>query len=168
MRELMMVLALAGLALSASAQNARPAPPAPDHETILAVLAEFFDANATRNPSAAEALLLPDGVFVYILEGYEGPVVGSFTARQHVSDLAAEERELRQRVWDPVVRVHGRIATVWTPYDYWSDGEFSHCGVDVFNLVKTDSGWKIAGALYTVEMSRCAPSPLGPLAGPVS
>jgi len=51
---------------------------------------------------------------------------------------------------------------VWAPYDFWRDGKFSHCGVDAFDLIKTDEGWKIAGGGYTLE-SKCEPSPLGPL-----
>jgi len=52
---------------------------------------------------------------------------------------------------------------VWTPYDFWVDGKFSHCGIDIFDLVKTAEGWKISGATYTVERTGCAASPLGPL-----
>ena len=48
------------------------------------------------------------------------------------------------------------------PYDFHRDGEFSHCGVDAFTLVRTESGWKISGGVYTVETEGCAPSPLGP------
>jgi hypothetical protein len=66
-------------------------------------------------------------------------------------------------MWNPEVRVHGPIASVWTAYDFWVDGKFSHCGVDVFDLVKTAEGWKISGGAYTVERTGCAPSPLGPL-----
>jgi hypothetical protein len=58
--------------------------------------------------------------------------------------------------------MQGRIATVWAPYDFWIDGKFSHCGVDAFDLIKTDKGWRIAGGAYTVEL-KCEPSPLGPL-----
>ena len=58
--------------------------------------------------------------------------------------------------------MHGPIASVWTPYDFWVDGKFSHCGIDIFDLVKTAEGWKISGLTYTVERTGCAPSPLGP------
>jgi hypothetical protein len=58
--------------------------------------------------------------------------------------------------------MQGRIATVWAPYDFWIDGKFSHCGVDAFDLIKTDKGSRIAGGAYTVEL-KCEPSPLGPL-----
>jgi hypothetical protein len=66
-------------------------------------------------------------------------------------------------MWDPLVLVHGRIAVVWAPYDFHINGEFSHCGVDAFTLIKTENGWQIAGAAYTIEPKGCAASPLGPV-----
>ena len=65
-------------------------------------------------------------------------------------------------MWQPQVRVHKDIAAVWAPYDFWLDGTFSHCGIDSFELVRTPSGWKLTGGIYTVEREGCAPSPLGP------
>jgi hypothetical protein len=69
---------------------------------------------------------------------------------------------MRERIWNPDVRIHGLIATVWAAYDFWIDGKLSHCGVDAFDLIKTPEGWRIAGGVYTVE-TQCSPSPLGPL-----
>jgi hypothetical protein len=57
--------------------------------------------------------------------------------------------------------VQGSIAQVWTRYDFHNNGTFSHCGIDAFNLVKTDDGWKIASAMWDGERTGCAPSPLG-------
>jgi hypothetical protein len=54
---------------------------------------------------------------------------------------------------------------VWTPYDFHIDGEFSHCGIDAFNMVRTDEGWKIASIVWTVERTGCENSPLGPPGG---
>ena len=47
------------------------------------------------------------------------------------------------------VLTEGNIASVWTPYDFYINGEFSHCGVDLFYLVKEED-WKIAHFGYTV------------------
>jgi hypothetical protein len=55
------------------------------------------------------------------------------------------------------------MAAVWTPYDLYVDGEFSHCGIDNFNLLKTDEGWKITGIVFSMEPENCSESPLGPL-----
>jgi hypothetical protein len=73
---------------------------------------------------------------------------------------------LLERMWTPVVRVQGAIATLWTPYDFHVDGRFSHCGVDTATLLRTGGGWRIAALVYTVQRTGCAPSPLGPPSAP--
>lgn len=89
-------------------------------------------------------------------------MIRTFTNQEYLRDLPGRKQAVRERMWDPEVRIRGRIAHVWTPYDFWTDGKFSHCGVDAFDLLRTDEGWKIAGGTYTVERD-CQPSPLGPL-----
>ena len=65
-------------------------------------------------------------------------------------------------MWNPEVRVHGLIATVWTPYNFWIDGKFSHCGIDAFESDQDRGRLEARGGTYTIE-SKCEPSPLGPL-----
>ena len=47
------------------------------------------------------------------------------------------------------------IAVVWTPYEFWSNGKTSHCGIDVFDLFKEQGAWKISHAMWTVEPDAC-------------
>jgi hypothetical protein len=59
-------------------------------------------------------------------------------------------------VWDERivitdVRIDGDLASVWAPYKFYLDDKFSHCGVDVFQLMKTAAGWKI---IYVVDTRR--------------
>lgn len=63
------------------------------------------------------------------------------------------KERMRKQVTE--VRIHGRIAMVWAPYDLWVNDVFSHCGVDVFTLIKNNSGWRIASVSYTIEKDRC-------------
>jgi hypothetical protein len=143
---------------------AAPAAPAetPAREAVLATVQRFFDTMAARDVKGATAVLLPEGRFfsTRVLSGK--PVVRSSTHREYLDRLAGRKEEVLERTWQPEVKVRGGIATVWAPYDFWKDGAFSHCGVDAFDLVETDEGWKIAGGVYTVETEGCAPSPLGP------
>ncbi len=90
-------------------------------------------------------------------------VVRASAVEDYLKSLGGRKQDNRERIWSPEVRVHGPIASVWTPYDFWVDGKFSHCGIDIFDLVKTAEGWKISALTYTVERAGCAPSPLGPL-----
>jgi hypothetical protein len=61
----------------------------------------------------------------------------------------------RERYWDPTVLVRGSIAVVWAPYEFWRDGKTTHCGVDVFDLVKQDDVWRVANIMFTVEPDAC-------------
>ncbi|MFQ5529997.1 MAG: hypothetical protein ACE5FP_06550, partial [Gemmatimonadota bacterium] len=63
--------------------------------------------------------------------------------------------DLLERMWDPTVHIDGRLATVWTPYDFYRDGEFSHCGVDVFVIARTGDGWKIVSLVDTRRRAGC-------------
>jgi hypothetical protein len=76
--------------------------------------------------------------------------------------MPAGKERLLERMWNPEVKVHGGIATLWAPYDFYRDGKFSHCGIDAFDLVRTAAGWQIVGATFTIERTNCPPSPLGP------
>ncbi len=68
-----------------------------------------------------------------------------------------------ERGWDPTVMVSGTIAVVWYPYDIYVDGQWSHCGIDVFNMIRTDAGWRIAVLQYNVQQPpECEAHPDGP------
>jgi ketosteroid isomerase-like protein len=129
---------------------------------ILGTVQRFFDAMAVGDAKAAGEVLLPDATYHSIRE--DGPHI-YMQGRSNASFLETLEtldKEHLERFWEAEVLVHGRIAVVWTPYDFHIGGAFSHCGVDAFTLVKTKDGWRIAGGVYTVERLDCIESPLGP------
>ena len=75
--------------------------------------------------------------------------------------------DLEERGWDPIALVSGTIAVVWYPYDIYVDGDWSHCGVDIFNMIRTNEGWRIAVLQYNVQQPpECRPHPDGPPAIP--
>jgi hypothetical protein len=152
----------AALARLASARPAvRFEDPSP-RDAVLSVVERFFDTMAARDVAGAATVLVPAGRFVSTRTVEGRRVTRGFTNREYLDRLAGRREEVRERIWEPEVRIRGRVASVWAPYDFWTDGAFSHCGVDALDLVETLEGWKIAGGVYTVETEGCAPSPLGP------
>ena len=150
--------------LSSSPQAvAQPAQKEDDRAAVVATVQKFFDTMAARDVEGARAVLMPEGRLFAVREQNGQSAARASSIEDYLKGLPARKAEYRERMWSPEVRVHGPIASVWTPYDFWVDGKFSHCGVDVFDLVKTPEGWRISGGVYTVERTGCAPSPLGPL-----
>jgi hypothetical protein len=56
-----------------------------------------------------------------------------------------------ERVTFADIKIDGPLASVWAPYKLYLDDKYSHCGVDVFQLMKTADGWKI---IYIVDTRR--------------
>jgi hypothetical protein len=73
------------------------------------------------------------------------------------------DSQLTERYWDEELLLSDVLAVFWAPYDFYIDGEFSHCGIDVLNLIKVDDEWKIGHAMWTIQRPDCEASPLGPL-----
>lgn len=53
------------------------------------------------------------------------------------------------------VKIHQGMAMAWVPYEFRLNGEFSHCGVDVFTLVKEAEKWKIISLSYSIDKDGC-------------
>ena len=49
------------------------------------------------------------------------------------------------------IQVDGTMANVWTPYEFWHNEKFSHCGVNSFQLMNDNGTWKI---IYLVDTRR--------------
>ena len=61
-----------------------------------------------------------------------------------------------ERIWNTKIQIDGGIAQVWTDYAFYISDDFSHCGVDAFDLVKDSSGnWKIIHLMDTRKKEAC-------------
>ncbi len=134
--------------------------PTEDEKAVISTVETFFHALANKDSAEARTAMMPEGRFYSVRE--DG-TVRTQTHETFFNSIAVEQSDFIERMWDPTVLIRGAIAVVWTPYDFHRNGEFSHCGIDAFSLIKTADGWKIAGTIYTVEPTGCTPSPLGPL-----
>ena len=55
------------------------------------------------------------------------------------------ERDLtwEERIHHVEIKSDGLLATVWAPYEFYLGGEYSHEGVNVFELILVGDNWKI-------------------------
>ena len=136
-----------------------------DEETeesrVLAPVQAFFDALAAGDTAAAARTVTNGVSFIGTSETPDGVTLNE-GGRAELLALVGRDAAMLERMWSPTVMIRGTIAVVWTPYDFHRDGAFSHCGIDAFNLVRTNEGWRIANIVWTVEPTGCEPSPLGP------
>lgn len=138
------------------------ADPADEH-VVLAQVQAFLDAHASHRVDIADSLLMEGGISYSVMEEDGRIILEKSSFKEYIDSLTSSKNDLLERIWDSKVLVHEHIAMVWAPYDFYRNREFIHCGVNVFTLIKTGQGWKIASIAYTVKKTGCEESPLGPI-----
>jgi len=156
-------LAFLGACASTAPSALRP-PGDADREAVLDVIQRSFDAIAAQGEEGArmwEELLLDRGTMTSVATQDGVPVPRTRTFTEHLERTAAStpQQSYLERMWDATVLVEGDIAVVWTPYDFWLGGEFSHGGIDAATLVRTEDEWKIASFSWSVVRDYESPLP---------
>lgn len=121
----------------------------------------FFRALNGNDAALAATVMMPDGMLTGLADGPEGVTVTRTRIADYLASMETRSVSVLERIWDVRVLEADRVATVWTPYDFWLEGRFHHCGVNAFSLVRADEGWKIAGVVYSIRTLDCPDSPLG-------
>ncbi len=130
-----------------------------EERAVIAAAQAVFDAMEALDAEAFRNAVVPDGFLLSV-----GPGTTRRTTRdQFAANIARQTRPMIERMWDAEVRIDGPVATVWAAYDFYSAAEFSHCGTDAFQLVKTAEGWKVVVISYTSQAPpECTTHPEGP------
>lgn len=137
-----------------SGVNTTSAQTGKEEKDVLRVVQNFFDALEKQDTAAFRQMFLKDAHNFSIRESKDTMIVRSQRSTSFKFDPRRIIKE-RMRSASTQVQIHKGIAMVWAPYDLWVDEKFSHCGVDVFTLVKSNAGWKIASIAYTMETEDC-------------
>ncbi len=136
--------------------------PSAEQQAVLAVVQQVFDAIAERDPQLWRDIQLEQGVAIAMRPIPDSPEfrMQLRSNAELVNSIKPDGRQyLEQFTAEPTVLIRGPIAVVWGEYDFWIDGEFSHCGVDAIDLVKLDGQWKIANFMWTMEQDNCPTRP---------
>jgi hypothetical protein len=152
--------------LSVFALTIAVADEADDRNAVMEVINAFFTGMTAKDVESMQEIMTEDGILYGYRETDDGVAVFNPTHKAYLEGLAGRENIPVERIWDVEITLHDRIAVVWTPYDFYSDGVFSHCGMNSFSLLKTGDGWKITGVVFSVQTEECGESPLGPFVAP--
>jgi hypothetical protein len=115
-------------------------------DAALAVVRKSFDAMRAKDTIAFRAGLAPDARLVTTTTNPQGQPAYRATPNMNgfLSSIARSTARLDERIFEPEVRVDQNLATVWTRFEFWGNDQFSHCGYDAFQLIRTNGEWKIA------------------------
>lgn len=124
---------------------------------IQNVISMLFEGMKDKKPELIKQTFHSDAIMHTVIAGEGGASLGSNSVEDFVNGIAATPSEtiLDERILDYQIKIDGEMASVWTPYEFFVNGNFSHCGVNSFQMIKTPAGWKITYVIDTRRKTGC-------------
>lgn len=69
--------------------------------------------------------------------------------------VAVKNEPYREPIYEIEIQREGIFAQVWAKYSFYIGSTFHHCGIDAFQLVNTEAGWKIFSLTDTRQVNGC-------------
>lgn len=127
-----------------------------EESQVLAAIDALYESIYTRNRSAMLAITVPGSLNYSIADpalSAQDYIVHNYT--QSVNMMMLDGPEMSGNYRDPIVLIEGNIAVFWAEYDFFLNGEFDHCGVDSFQLIKRNDKWLITNMASTRKYEGC-------------
>lgn len=130
---------------------------AQEEKEIEKVIATLFKGMKAKDGEKVQKLFHPDAMMQTVVAGENGATLGSNTVSEFIDRISTtpEGTVLDERILKSQIKVDGQMASAWTPYEFYVNDTFSHCGVNSFQLIKTSDGWKITYVIDTRRKEAC-------------
>ncbi len=125
-----------------------------EKEEIKKVIKLFFKGLQNGDTIAIKKTIADDLVLQTTFMNKEGAsVLRTEDAGKFLKSLASKKPE---DIWEEKlesynIQVDGSMANVWTPYKFYLNYKFSHCGVNSFQLFNNGEKWVI---IYLIDTRR--------------
>ncbi|MFH4968950.1 nuclear transport factor 2 family protein [Gaetbulibacter sp. M240] len=119
----------------------------------------FFDGFHKGDTSIVASVMYKKAVLQTIVKTKEGQTLLRDEGLNGLLDAIAnrpEDQKWDERLLDYDIKIDGLMANAWTPYEFWFNDAFSHCGVNSFQLMKSETGWKIIYLIDTRRKTGCS------------
>ena len=104
------------------------------------------------NAQAAEAMraFVVEGAIVTVIEEREGEDRSRTLALDDlISTIAASPADLEEPIGGIAVLRSGPVASAMASFEFLIDGQRSHCGKNIYSLIRVDGEWKITSIAYS-------------------
>lgn len=126
-------------------------------DSVKAVINSMFTAMKNADGAALKAIFSDSIVFQTIARTKEGVMIVKTESPAGFAEQISKAApgSLDERISFETVKVDGPLAIAWTPYSFYYNGQFSHCGVNSFQLVRFSGVWKIQYIIDTRRKQGC-------------
>lgn len=128
-------------------------------DSVKASVNKLFEAMKNSDATTLKTCFGDSVVFQTIIHTKEGKtVVVNESVNEFIESISQLPKgAVDERITFETVKVDDPLAIVWAPYNFYYKGQFSHCGMDSFQLVRFGDGWKIQYIIDTRRKQGCSP-----------
>ncbi|HMI79271.1 MAG TPA: nuclear transport factor 2 family protein [Ferruginibacter sp.] len=126
-------------------------------DSVKAAVNKLFDGMKNADAVAVKSSFADSAVLQTITRNKEGNVVIRNEGVAGFADFVGKQAKgaADERIVFDMIKIDGPLAIAWTPYKFYFNGNFSHCGVNSFQLVRFNNGWKIQYLIDTRRKTGC-------------
>ncbi|MFY8203883.1 MAG: hypothetical protein ACOVJ1_06525 [Sediminibacterium sp.] len=126
------------------AQSSISAESATSEKEVKQVIQNMFQAMLQADTTLLKTCFSDKVIFQTIVNKLEGVVIKTESINDFIQSIGKQTPNvLDERIEFGAIQMDELMATVWTPYTFYYKGQYSHKGVNSFQLVKLKEGWKI-------------------------
>lgn len=140
------------LTLLTSTINAQSA-----EDSVKAAVNRLFDGMKNSDAELLRFAFADNAILQTIVKDKEGKTIIKNEKIEDFIEIVSKQSKgaADERIVFDLIKIDGPLAIVWTPYKFFFNGIFSHCGVNSFQLVKINGDWKIQYLIDTRRKKGC-------------
>lgn len=126
-------------------------------DSVKAVINKMFTGMKNADAALLKNSFADSVILQTISRNKEGNLVVINESPADFMDFVSKESpgNADERIIFETIKVDGPLAIAWTPYNFYYKGQFSHCGVNSFQLVRFKGEWKIQYIIDTRRKQEC-------------
>lgn len=128
----------------------------PEEKKVKQVIETFFEGLHKGDSTIMKATLHKDIKIQTTSTNREGKNILTTDSKEKLLTSIANknpEHIYLEKLLSFDIKIDGNLASVWTPYEFYFNGKFSHCGANSFQLFNNNGSWEIT---YLIDMRRRA------------
>ena len=152
-----LTLSLLFLSILGQSMTAQTTASMTPEDSVKALITQFFNGMKNVDTAAIRATFTEGVIFQTLAHNKDDEtLVKTESVDDFLKVIVKEEKgSLDERITFGQVLVDGALASVWTPYNFFYKGQFAHCGVNSFQMVKIKGSWRIQYLIDTRRKKGC-------------
>ena len=125
-------------------------------DSIKTTINKLFAAMKNGNSKALVECFADSAILQTVVEKNGNVYVQTEPVKDFADFVGTQKQgDADERISFDMVKADGALAVAWTPYKFYYKGNFSHCGIDSYQLVRINGTWKIQYLIDTRRKANC-------------